>query len=212
MSPYFIKICGIMNEEDAVTAAEAGATAIGLNFYRNSKRYVDPAGAKRIAESVRGRAAVVGVFVNEQYETVRSIAASVKLTYCQFHGDEPPEMINRFPNAIKAFRVDTSLRNVQFDEFRAVAFLLDAFDEREFGGTGKKFNWLLAREANDFGRIILAGGLTPDNVRDAIDIASPWGVDVSSGVEHSPGKKDPEKMKKFIAAAREAFESHLEHS
>ncbi len=212
MSPYFIKICGITDAADARAAVDAGATAIGLNFYRESKRFVDPAAARTIADAVRGKAAIVGVFVNEQYDAVRAIAASVKLTYCQFHGDEPAEMINRFPNAIKSFRVNQSLRDVHFDDYRSTAFLLDAYDEREFGGTGKKFNWLLAREANDFGRIILAGGLTAGNVREAIETAAPWGVDVSSGVESSPGKKDHDAMRQFITAARESLELNLERS
>jgi phosphoribosylanthranilate isomerase len=211
VSPYFIKICGITNEEDAVNAVDAGATAIGFNFYSKSKRYIAPEAAKAIADKIRGKISIVGVFVNEDQAAVKSIGALVKLTYCQFHGDESPEYVNRFPNAIKAFRVNDSLKNVYFDDYRAAAFLLDAFDEKEMGGTGKTFNWLLAREANEFGKIILAGGLTPENIEEAVRIVNPWGVDVSSGVEREPGIKDKEKMRLFTERARLALEQSLEN-
>jgi phosphoribosylanthranilate isomerase len=211
VSPYFIKICGITTYEDAAAAVDAGATAIGFNFFPKSKRYITPENAKAIAEKVKGRISTVGVFVNERPETVKSIGALVKLTYCQFHGDEDAEYVNRFPNAVKAFRVNDSLKDVYFDDYRAAAFLLDAFDEKEFGGTGKSFNWLLAREANEFGKIILAGGLTPENVDEAIGIVRPWGVDVSSGVESgTPGTKDHQKLRLFTERARSAFEQLLE--
>jgi len=204
---YFIKICGITNIDDAQQAVEAGATAIGLNFFIKSKRYIEPEKAKTIAEAVKGKVAVVGVFVNEKIETVKQTASQVKLTYCQFHGEEQAEYVNQFPNAIKSFRVNSSLKNIFFDDYRCSSFLLDAYDEKEFGGTGKTFNWLLAKEANEFGKIILAGGLNDLNVKEAIETAQPWGVDVSSGVEISPGKKDKEKVFNFIHNARKAFES-----
>ncbi len=191
-------------------AIEAGATAIGFNFYSKSKRYIQPERAKEIADRIRGKISIVGIFVNEDAAAVRAIGASVKLTYCQFHGDEEPEYVNRFSNAIKSFRVNESLKNVYFDDYKTAAFLLDAYDEKEFGGTGKTFNWLLAREANEFGKIILAGGLNDANVIDAIETVEPWGVDVSSGVEIEPGKKDAEKVKKFVVNARNAFERSLE--
>lgn len=191
-------------------AIEAGATAIGFNFYSKSKRYIQPERAKEIADRIRGKISIVGIFVNEDAAAVRAIGASVKLTYCQFHGDEEPEYVNRFSNAIKSFRVNESLKNVYFDDYKTAAFLLDAYDEKEFGGTGKTFNWLLAREANEFGKIILAGGLNDANVIDAIETVEPWGVDVSSGVEIEPGKKDAEKVKKFVLNARNAFERSLE--
>jgi phosphoribosylanthranilate isomerase len=208
-APFFIKICGITNIEDAQKAVEAGATAIGLNFYTGSKRYVNPVNARSIADSVRGKIAVVGVFVDEPLASVRSIAASVKLSLCQFHGNESPEYVNTFSNAIKTFRISDSLKNVYFDDYHGSSFLLDSFSDSEYGGTGKTFNWLMAKEANDFGKIIIAGGLNQDNVRDAIEIAQPWGVDVSSGVEIRPGSKDPEKIFKFVHAATSAFQEYL---
>jgi phosphoribosylanthranilate isomerase len=206
MTPYFIKICGVTNYDDAVSVIDAGATAIGFNFFRQSKRYINPIAAKEIAEKIRGKISIVGIFVNEDIQLVKSIAPSVKLTYCQFHGDEEPEYINKFPNAIKSFRVNDSLKDVYFDDYKAAAFLLDAYDEKEMGGTGKQFNWLLAREANEFGKIILAGGLNHENVSNAIEIVQPWGVDVSSGVEIEPGKKDKYKIQHFVQNARKSFE------
>ena len=205
-APFFIKICGITTIDDAEIAVSSGATAIGLNFYKLSKRFVTIERAKEIADSVRGKSAIVGVFVNESLETVKRIATAVKLTYCQFHGEETADYVNKFPNAIKAFRVNDSLKNVYFDDFKCPSFLLDSFSEKEYGGTGMTFNWLLAREANEFGKIIVAGGLTPDNVKQAIEIAQPWGVDVSSGVEIEPGKKDRDKVFQFVRSAREAFQ------
>jgi phosphoribosylanthranilate isomerase len=210
MSPYFIKICGITNYDDAAAAVDAGATAVGFNFFKQSKRYIRPEDAKAIAEKIKGKIQTVGIFVNEDAASVKSIGALVKLTYCQFHGDEDPEYVNRFGNAIKAFRVNDSLRNVYFDDYKSTAFILDAFDEKEFGGTGKKFNWLLAREANEFGKIILAGGLNAENVASAIETAQPWGVDVSSGVESEPGKKDHEKVRQFVLNARTALQQLLD--
>ena len=206
MSPYFIKICGVTNYEDAVAVIDAGATAIGFNFFPQSKRYITPTAAKEIADKIRGKISIVGIFVNEDLQSVKSIAASVKLTYCQFHGDEEPDYIKKFPNAIKSFRVNDSLKSIYFDDYKVAAFLLDAYDEKEMGGTGKQFNWLLAREANEFGKIILAGGLNPENVKSAIEIVQPWGVDVSSGVEIAPRKKDKTKIQQFVQNARNSFE------
>lgn len=205
MSPFFIKICGITNYQDAAAAVDAGASAIGFNFFKGSKRFITPEAAKEIADQLRKKISFVGVFVNEHPSTVKSIGTLVKLTYCQFHGDEDLDYVNTFPNAIKAFRVNDSLRNVYFEDYRVSAFLLDAYDEHAYGGTGKQFNWLLAKEANEFGKIILAGGLTPANVEDAIEVVQPWGVDVSSGVEESPGKKDGKKIFEFVSNARNAF-------
>jgi phosphoribosylanthranilate isomerase len=204
-SKYFIKICGITSVDDAKMCIASGATAIGFNFFRQSKRYIDPAEAKIIADQVRNEIQIVGLFVNEDVNRVKEIAAHVKLTYCQFHGDEAADEVNMFGNAIKAFRVDDSIRNVHFDDYKTSMFLFDAFDEKEYGGTGKSFNWLIAREANEFGKIIVAGGLDSENVAEAISIAQPWGVDVSSGVEREPGKKDLQKVQSFVGNARAAF-------
>lgn len=208
-APFFIKICGITNLDDAVMAAESGVTAIGFNFFRGSKRYIDAALAREISDHVRRTVAVVGVFVNEPMESVKRIAADVKLTYCQFHGDEPPEYVNSFPNAIKAFRLNSSITDLQFDDYRCSAFLLDSYSVHEYGGTGVPFDWKLAREANEFGKIILAGGLNADNVRAAVETAQPWGVDVASGVEREPRYKDREKLIRFVQNARNAFQDTL---
>lgn len=209
MSQHFIKICGVTNYDDAAAVVDAGATAIGFNFFPKSKRYIDPIDAKEIADKIRGKISIVGIFVDEDLQSVKSIAAAVKLTYCQFHGNEAPDYIKKFPNAIKSFRVNDSLKNIYFDDYKVAAFLLDAYDENEMGGTGKQFNWLLAREANEFGKIILAGGLNSENVSEAIEIVQPWGVDVSSGVEIEPGKKDKLKIQQFVQNARNSFEQLL---
>ncbi len=207
-SKNFIKICGITNEEDAKACIEAGATAIGFNFFSGSKRYIEPYQAKIIADKIRKDILIVGVFVNEKVDRVKEIAALVKLSYCQFHGDEAASDVNIFSNAIKSFRVNEEIKNVQFDDYETGIFLFDAFQEKEYGGTGTTFNWLIAREANEFGKIIVAGGLNESNVANAISIAEPWGVDVSSGVEISPGKKDRIKVQEFVMNAKNAFDQH----
>jgi phosphoribosylanthranilate isomerase len=187
---------------------ESGATAIGLNFYKGSKRYVSLRTAQEIADTFRRRIAIVGVFVNEPLESVKKIASTVKLTYCQLHGDETPDYVNSFPNAIKSFRLNDTLKNTYFDDYHCSAFLLDTFSSVEFGGTGKSFNWLMAREANEFGKVIVAGGLNETNVRSAIETAQPWGVDVSSGVEREAGIKDSEKIHQFVHNAIAAFQEN----
>lgn len=207
-APYFIKICGITNLADAAAAVESGASAIGLNFFKGSKRYVSLRAAQEIADAYRRHIAIVGVFVNEPLESVKKIASTVKLTYCQLHGDETPEYVNSFPNAIKSFRVNDTLKNTYFDDFRCSAFLLDTYSSEGYGGTGVTFDWLMAREANEFGKIIVAGGLNETNVRTAIETAQPWGVDVSSGVEREPGVKDPEKVHRFVHNAIAAFQGN----
>lgn len=206
-TPYFIKICGITNLEDAKNAVDTGATAIGFNFYKGSARYIEPLLASEVSQALKGRIAVVGVFVNEKQERVRKIAVDVKLTYCQFHGNESPVYVNSFQNAIKTFRINDSLKNVYFEDYRCSSYLLDSHNDKTFGGSGKSFNWLLAKEANEFGKIILAGGLNPENVEESIVTAQPWGVDVCSGVELTPRKKDHKKVEQFVKLAKQTFKS-----
>jgi len=202
-----VKICGITNFSDARRAVEAGADFLGFNFYRPSPRYISPAKARGIIRRLPKRTIVVGVFVNEPDESMRKIARSVPLDFLQLHGEEPPELVSRLRAAlpvIKAVRVRNSFRPAQLARFRrASAFLLDGFDRRRHGGTGKTFNWDVARLARREGRIFLAGGLTPENVADAIRAARPYAIDVCSGVESRPGKKDPAR----IAALMEAVKS-----
>ena len=206
-----VKICGITNLTDARRAVEAGADFLGFNFYRPSPRYISPAKARGIVRRLPKRTIVVGVFVNEPDQSMRKIARSVGLDFLQLHGEEPPDLVSRLGAAlpvIKAVRVRNSFRPAQLARFRrASAFLLDGFDRRRHGGTGKTFNWNVARRARREGRIFLAGGLTPENVADAIRAVRPYAIDVCSGVESRPGKKDPARVAALMKAVKSARRS-----
>jgi phosphoribosylanthranilate isomerase len=203
-----VKICGITNWTDARRAIESGADFLGFNFYPGSPRYIAPAKARRIVKRLPKGVAAVGVFVNEPEEKMLEIARRVGLDYLQLHGDESPEMVahlQREMPVIKAVRVKRPFRAAQIARYRrASALLLDGFDRRLRGGTGKTFDWKLALRAKPYGKIFVAGGLAPENVGDAIRIAKPFAVDVSSGVEAKPGKKDAARLKAFAKAVREA--------
>jgi phosphoribosylanthranilate isomerase len=208
MAKVKVKICGITNWTDARRSVEAGAQFLGFNFYRPSPRYIQPAAARRIIRRLPAGIATVGVFVNESESNMLAIARRVGLDYLQLHGDEPPEQVARlkreFP-VIKAVRVRDSFRPKQLDSFsRASAILLDGFDFRRHGGTGKTFDWNLARASNGSRRIFLAGGLTPENVAEAIRVARPYAVDVCSGVEARPGRKDPARIVALMWAVKAA--------
>jgi phosphoribosylanthranilate isomerase len=201
-----VKICGITNWPDALHAVEAGADFLGFNFYSRSPRFIAPAAARRIVRRLPKNVAAVGVFVNAPVRTVLAIARAVGLDYVQLHGDESPETVSQVARAlpvIKAIRVRNSFRATNLEKFnRASAFLLDGFDPRRRGGTGKSFKWAIARRAKRNGRVFLAGGLTPQNVADAIRAAKPYAIDVCSGVEAKPGKKDPERVESLLRAVR----------
>jgi phosphoribosylanthranilate isomerase len=193
-----VKICGIKEFEDARDAALLGAHAIGLNFYPSSPRYIDPARAAKIIEMLPPFVTTVGIFVNHpDPQNLEDFAVSLGLHAVQLHGNETPDycsMIQRV-KVIKTFRVDSNFR---VDTLRSYSgtFLLDGCSP----GTGRPFNWELAFGANAFGSIIIAGGLVPENVAQAVHTLHPFGVDVASGVESKPGKKDYEKMRQFIEA------------
>jgi len=198
----FVKICGITNIDDALCAAEYGASAIGLNFYRESKRYVSPDAAYAIVRELPESVRKVGVFVNADPDFVKKTAAQLLLDFVQFHGDETPEYVRSFgAQAIKVFRMGDGFDPSQLEAYGTSLSLLDAFDSDAFGGTGKTTDWEMARRAGAYGKIILAGGLTPENIQEAIRRAMPFGVDTASGVESSPGHKDHAKMKEFIDLA-----------
>jgi phosphoribosylanthranilate isomerase len=200
-----VKICGITSPADALAAATAGADAVGFNFYRPSPRYIDPERAHAIRLSLPPFVAAVGVFVDKPAEDVREIARHCCLDYVQLHGHESPATASRLKDlrVIKAIRVgsDDDLR--QLDKFDAVAFLLDTRVEGKPGGTGKSFDWDLARRATSRARILLAGGLRPDNVADAVRIVRPYAVDVASGVEEEPGVKSRKLVSQFVRRAKE---------
>jgi phosphoribosylanthranilate isomerase len=193
-----VKICGITNWTDARLAVKAGADALGFNFYGKSPRYIEPNEARLIATRLPRRVFLVGVFVNASEDDVLRVARNVDLNAVQLHGEEKPADVQALSESypvIKAFRVRSGFKPARLGRYNdASAFLLDGFDANRRGGTGKTFDWSLAKAANKYGAIIVAGGLTPENVAGAIRRARPFAVDVCSGVESSIGKKDPELM------------------
>jgi phosphoribosylanthranilate isomerase len=198
-----IKICGITNQEDALMAVEAGADALGFVFFQGSPRYISPKQAADIIRSLPPFVHAVGLFVNEKPETVNAIADQCGLDLVQLHGDETPGYCDAIKRRIiKAFRVKDASSLDEMMNYRVAASLLDAWSPAARGGTGTTFNWEIAAKAAALNTIILAGGLTPENVAEAIAMVNPYAVDVSSGVESSPGKKDAGLVTSFIRATR----------
>ncbi len=200
-----VKVCGIRTPEEARAAADAGADAVGFVFWPPSRRYVDPQEAAHIAQVLPPFVVRVGVFVNEPPEGVEEVARRVGLDAVQLHGDEPPEVCARIPRrVIKAIRVRDAGSLKAAAAYSVSALLLDTYAPDTYGGTGRSFDWSLV-EAIRYLRcpLILSGGLTPENVGEAIRRVRPYGVDVSSGVE-TGGRKDPEKIRAFVAAVRRA--------
>jgi phosphoribosylanthranilate isomerase len=198
-----IKICGITNLEDAVLAVDLGADALGFIFYLKSPRYVAPDAAWEIIAQLPPFVMSVGVFVDEEAAVVQDLAAQVGLDWVQVHGQESPDYCRSLGRrVIKGFRIkdESSLKDLEPFQGAVQAFLLDTYKKGQVGGTGETFDWRLAREAKRYGRIILAGGLTPDNVAQAIKVAQPQAVDTASGTEAAPGKKDPERLRAFFQA------------
>jgi phosphoribosylanthranilate isomerase len=206
-----VKICGVTNIEDALLAAELGADAIGLNFYSQSRRCISPYTAGEIASQLPPFVSSVGVFVNWEAVPVVALASALHLSAVQLHGDELPGVaseIARKTCVIKAFRVAQGTVLPAFSKYKsASAFLLDAAAADKFGGTGQQTDWTRAASAAKSHRIILAGGLSPENVAEAIRTVRPYAVDVASGVESKPGKKDPGKLRAFFAAVSGVNES-----
>lgn len=201
-----IKICGITNLEDALLAVEAGADALGFVFFSASPRHIFPEQAASIIRHLPPFVQTVGLFVNESPATVNETADRCGLDIIQLHGDEPPEECGAVGRrVIKAFRVKDAASLETMNDYRVAAVLLDAWSPSAHGGTGRTFNWEIAATAAKTGRVILAGGLTPENIVAAIQQVQPYGVDVSSGVESAPGRKDRLKLIEFISKARQAF-------
>jgi phosphoribosylanthranilate isomerase len=214
----WVKICGITNLEDALTAVEAGADALGFVFYEKSPRNVDPETVREIVEALPTEIDRVGVFVNQPEDAICAVAEQARLSAIQMHGhNEDP----RVADLVVARRPDLkivagiSMRQPRPESWAMMwrtdvvhAFLVDSGDSSKNGGTGETFDWQAGRKSVELiaslGRVVLAGGLTHANVTQAVCMLRPWGVDVSSGVESSPGKKDPEKVKAFVTVVRQA--------
>ena len=202
-----IKICGITNKRDAIAAAGLRPDMMGFVFYNGSKRYVEPKIVRDIANELPPFIAKVGVFVDLDKNKVLEIAEECSLDILQFHGDEAPDYCAGFENSykvIKAFRTKDGRSRKGIHDYNADLYMLDAYSSKEKGGTGESFDWKIIESFEFLRPVILSGGLTPDNVRDAIERFSPYGVDVSSGVETSPGKKDTTLMSKFVENVRRA--------
>jgi len=195
------KICGITRAEDALLAAELGAAAIGFVFYPKSPRYIDASAAGRISEQLPSHIARVGVFVNPDVEFLLFTAQNAQLTHLQFHGEESVSLCARMPlPVIKTLRNATELE--KYVNVAVVAFLIDSKTLNQFGGTGQIADWNFCRQVREHAPVILAGGLSANNIAAAIELTSPDAIDLSSRVESSPGVKDHQKLREFFAALK----------
>ena len=200
----FVKICGITNLADALAAVDAGADALGFNFYSRSPRYMSLANAREIVDQLPESIMKVGVFVNDDLQSVLRIASEANLTALQLHGDEPPAYCSALTGryVIKAFGAGADLDLKVYD---VDAIMLDTKDDLLRGGTGRVFDWSIAQRARQSAQsvaLFLAGGLSPENVADAIATVRPYAVDACSSLEVAPGKKDHERMRAFVKAVR----------
>jgi phosphoribosylanthranilate isomerase len=204
--PVKIKICGITKAADAVAAVDAGAHAVGFMFFEGSRRNISHEGAREIIRDLPPFVSKVGVFVNAARDDVKRAIEQTGIDTLQFHGEEPPEACRGFGlKTVKAFRVQGKDMLAIMPRYDVDAWLLDSFVTGARGGTGVTFNWDLAVHARSLGTpIMLAGGLSPENVKQAIEHVQPYAVDVSSGVESAPGKKDPALIAAFVQNARKA--------
>jgi len=203
--PIRVKICGITNAKDAEMAVEAGADALGFIFVAGTPRYIDPDAAREIVKDLPPLVSPVGVFADHPIEEIERVIDRCGFRTVQLHGSEAPEYCRRLAvSVIKTFRVRSGGPPPPFEAYRVHAFLLDTFVEGKLGGTGKTFPLEVVSSAKGFGRVIIAGGLNPENVAQVIREVHPYAVDVSSGVESKPGRKDPQKLRDFIACVRGA--------
>jgi phosphoribosylanthranilate isomerase len=197
-----VKICGLTTVHDAVRCIDAGARAIGLNFWPGSPRHVDVSTARSIVEAAGDHAQMIGVFVDFTLDQLREILRETGIEWAQLHGDEPPELVAQLlPTAYKAIGVDDGSVIELARTYPGDHILLDASVPGVPGGTGRTFDWAIAAEVAKERKLTLAGGLTPDNVAEAVRRVHPFRVDVASGVESAPGRKDPEMVRRFVEAA-----------
>ena len=203
-----IKMCGITNSDDARAAVHSGAWALGFVFYKKSPRYISPSRAKKIIAALPPFVVPVGVFVNQKEGALKDIASFCGLSTLQLHGDETPQYCGRLKDykVIKAFRVGAGFEAATARRYAVSAYLFDTYQEDAFGGSGKAFNWGLIQGEKFDAPVILSGGLHAGNVAEAISAVGPYAVDVSSGVESAPGKKDVVLLQAFCKAVRTAVE------
>jgi phosphoribosylanthranilate isomerase len=206
MAMVRVKICGITNAADALAAIDAGANLLGFNFYSKSPRYITKTEAAEILPQLARKVKAVGIFVNESPAEVTALCRSLKLGAAQLHGDESADVVAAVARSIpviKAFRIETNFPLATLDEYPdAFAYLFDAAQTGQYGGSGSTTDWDVARRAALGSRIILAGGLKVENVAAAVRIVRPYGIDVASGVESRPGKKDHGRLQEFIREVR----------
>jgi phosphoribosylanthranilate isomerase len=205
-----VKICGITNTDDARVAVEAGVDMIGLIFYPPSPRYVTPAQARAIVASLPASVSAVGVFVNEDVETVSRIVRDSGVQMVQLHGEETPEFCQQLPwPVVKTFRFTVQVQPEMMRQYAVAAYLIEGFHADLYGGGGALADWQRVAMLHQYGRIMLAGGLTPENVRDAIRVVHPYAVDVCSGVEASPGRKDWHRVRAFVQGAKALLDTSV---
>jgi phosphoribosylanthranilate isomerase len=202
----FIKICGITNLEDARAAVAAGADALGFNFYKPSPRYITPQDARAIIEDLPNSVLTVGVFVNESLESLRNTANEAGLQALQLHGDESPDYCRELASdryIIKTLAVSGNIDFAITKAYEVEAIMLDTRDNTLRGGTGRAFDWTIAQRVSEWvPKLFLAGGLSPENIEEAIETVRPYAVDACSALEDSPGKKNHERMRAFVKKAR----------
>lgn len=206
MTRVLVKVCGVVDEREAIECVHLGVDAIGFHFGAESERRIEPRAARRIVERLPALVAKVGVFVDEEPARVRQIAREVGLTAVQLHGEETPQDCESLaPLAwIKAFRVGPRFSGEDLARYACTTYLLDAWRPARPAGGAARFDWGRARRLSLHGKIVVAGGLAPENVGEAVALAEPYGVDVASGVEVVPGRKDLDLVEAFVAAVRRA--------
>ncbi|MDP6133436.1 MAG: phosphoribosylanthranilate isomerase [Candidatus Marinimicrobia bacterium] len=194
-----VKICGITSFNDAIMATNYGASALGFIFYEKSPRYINPEILKTWISNVPSSIKKVGVFVNKDVDKVNKIAEELNLGMVQLHGDESPEYCNQMIRpVIKVFRVNKKFDSIMLKNYQVATFLFDTYNKENHGGTGESFDWQSILQLNTETPVILSGGLNADNVLEGIEVVKPSAVDVNSGVETAPGKKDEEKIKNLF--------------
>ena len=202
-----IKICGITNLDDALAAVDAGADALGFNFYEKSPRYIQPETARQIVEQLPASVLKVGVFVNVESTTMlKDMASGLGLELLQLHGDESPEYCAELSEyqVMKALAVSEDFQPEDVSRYKVDSILLDTSDRNLHGGTGRTFNWTIAKRVKGLvPKLFLAGGLSPENVVEAVTLVQPFAVDTCSAVETSPGRKDHQRMRQFVQAVRD---------